>query len=82
MRRILVLKPALVAGLLVIAAGGCSTTMSENGYNAELERLSADCSARGGILVPNGQSSARPQADHDCRITGVTSRIDQQTPRN
>lgn len=82
MRRISTLKPTLLVGLLVLAAGGCSTTVSENGYNADLERLSADCTARGGILVPNGQNSARPQADHDCRITGVTSRIDQQAPRN
>lgn len=78
MRMILASIPVALA----FALAACASSSNENNYSAQLRRLSADCSARGGILVPTGQQSARPQADNACRITGGATRIDQNPARN
>ncbi len=70
MRTLIVLTP-LVLGL---ALSACSTTPREGGYMTELERLSNDCTARGGILAPTGTQSGRPQLDNVCEIRGQTAR--------
>ena len=64
---------APAALLLVLAA--CAPTMGPNRYADELQQLSDNCEARGGILSPTGQQSGRPQTDNVCRITGGASRL-------
>ncbi|MEJ6789045.1 hypothetical protein BrevBR_05790 [Brevundimonas sp. BR2-1] len=71
--RVLILAPAL----LLLAAAGCASTATTNSYNDELQRLSEDCAARGGILSPTGQQSGRPNTDNVCKITGGASRLPQ-----
>jgi hypothetical protein len=66
----------ILIGLVLIAAAtsACATTPSgENRYTAQLDRLAADCRARGGVLTPNGSATTgRPELDYACRITGAT----------
>ena len=69
--RVLTLAPAL----LLLAAAGCAPTTGGDSYSAQLQRLTEDCSARGGILSPTGQQSGRPQTDNVCKITGGASRL-------
>ena len=68
------------AVLLALGTAACAAGPREAmpTYQAELERLSAECTARGGILTPTGNQSARPQTDYACRINGGASRL----PRN
>ncbi len=63
------------AAVLLLALGACASTMGPNRYADELRRLSDSCEARGGILVPTGQQSGRPQNDHVCRISGGATRL-------
>ena len=73
MRTLIAFAPvALVLGLTACAS---TTAPGGNSYNDELQRLAADCQARGGILTPTGQQSGRPQTDNACRITGGASRL-------
>ena len=68
--RIVPLAAPVVLGL---ALSACASGMGQNHYQTELERLSAECEARGGILAPTGQQSSRPQTDNVCKITGQPS---------
>ncbi|WP_082384812.1 hypothetical protein [Brevundimonas sp. AAP58] len=68
---------AVVAALLLATAtlGGCATAPGDgqDRYTTELDRLTADCRARGGVLAPNGSATTgRPELDYACRITGAT----------
>ncbi|MGZ9101106.1 MAG: hypothetical protein ACXW3O_15515 [Brevundimonas sp.] len=69
--RVLTLAPAL----LLLVAAGCAPTTGVDRYSSELQRLTEDCSARGGILSPTGKQSGRPQTDNVCKITGGASRL-------
>jgi hypothetical protein len=71
MRTLIVLTP-LVLGLALSACAG--TPREGNNYMTDLERLSNDCTARGGILAPTGNQSGRPQLDNVCEIRGQTAR--------
>lgn len=64
-----------VPALLLLAVAGCAPTMAGDRYNSELQRLTEQCAARGGILSPTGQQSGRPQNDNVCKITGGASRL-------
>ncbi|TPW04846.1 MAG: Uncharacterized protein FD125_967 [bacterium] len=70
MRPLILAAPALLLALTACASTGGSST-----YAQELQQLSDTCEARGGILVPTGQQSGRPQNDNVCRISGGASRI-------
>lgn len=61
--------------VLLLALSACASTGGPGTYAQELQQLSNDCEARGGILVPTGQQSGRPQNDNVCRITGGASRL-------
>ena len=68
------IRSALVsAGLAMLTA--CTSTGGPSRYQAELDRLDADCRARDGILQPTGSQSAQPARDYVCRITGGASRL-------
>ena len=57
-----------------LSLGACASTPSgPNHYQTELQRLTADCTARDGILSPTGEQSGRPQLDNVCKITSVRS---------
>ena len=60
---------------LLLALSACAPTTTGDRYSSQLTELSDSCEARGGILVPTGQQSGRPQNDHVCRITGGPSRL-------
>lgn len=66
--RFLVLTAALL-GLSACASAGAG----ENRYANDLQRLSDDCKARGGILAPTGQTTGRVETENVCRITGGAS---------
>jgi hypothetical protein len=73
--RMIVSSAALV---LAIAASACAAGpgRTPSGYNEQMDRLAADCRARGGILTPiPAASTGRPETDFACRITGGASRI-------
>ena len=67
--------------LLILAAmtllAGCATPYGPSRTASEHARLSADCAARGGILVPSGRPiSGYVAVDNVCRIHDA-SRIQQ-----
>jgi len=68
--RIVVLSTLIALPLLA----ACAST-GQNTYQADFNRLDADCTARGGILTPTGAQTGRPQTEYACRITGGASRI-------
>ena len=71
------MRPLTLAApaVLLLALAACAPTMGPSQYADDLRRLSDGCEARGGILVPTGQQSGRPENDHVCRITGGPSRL-------
>ena len=70
----------LIASAVAAAAAlsACASTGERQPtYGEEMQRLAADCKARGGILVPLGtQPTGRPEADHACQISGGATRIE------
>ncbi|MBX9801533.1 MAG: hypothetical protein K2Y04_02075 [Caulobacteraceae bacterium] len=64
-----------VPAALLLALSACASTAGSSRYNDELQKLSDDCQARGGILSPSGVQTGRPQTDNVCRITGGASRL-------
>ena len=73
-------SPAFTFGLalavMAAALAGCASGPSvEGSYSARVDKLAAECQARGGILIPTGQESSQPAADNACKITGSTSRL-------
>lgn len=69
MRVVLFAVPAVAA----LALSACASGMGESRYETELQRLAADCQARGGILSPTGQQSGQPALDNVCKVTGQPS---------
>jgi len=67
MRIVLIALPA------ALALTACASATGPSHYQTELERLQADCAARGGILSPTGEQSGRPQLDNVCKVTGQPS---------
>lgn len=67
-------KTLIGLALVAAACSACATAPDgENRYTADLDRLTADCRARGGVLTPNGSATTgRPELDYACRITGAT----------
>lgn len=78
--RISILALAALAAPLALA--GCATDGSgaraaarDGSYQQQLDKLSADCTARGGILAPTSYQTGRPQTDNVCKINGQPSRL-------
>jgi len=69
MRIVLFAAPAALA----LTLSACATAGGENPHATEVERLAAECQARGGILTPSGENTGRPQVDNVCRISGEPS---------
>jgi hypothetical protein len=68
------MRIVLIASALVLSAcaGGAPLESSAD----EFARLTADCRARGGILVPSGRPlEGRPTVDNVCEIRGGATRI-------
>ncbi|MFK0300529.1 hypothetical protein ACIQTU_15065 [Brevundimonas sp. NPDC090276] len=68
MRAVLIL--AALASPLVL--GACATGKAIPTYQQDLDKLEAECTARGGILTPSGATTGRAQTDYLCKITGAT----------
>ena len=71
------LIPPVLAAAALFGLSACATTGAPHpSYAEELDRLAADCYARGGILRPIS-SSIGPNAanDYACSISGA-SRLD------
>ncbi|RYE79730.1 MAG: hypothetical protein EOP19_19805 [Hyphomicrobiales bacterium] len=66
---------ALVAGLSACASDGASAG-GPSRYTQEMDRLTASCTARGGMLQPTGAVSGEPARDNACVIRGNTGRLD------
>ncbi len=59
----------LLAGL-TLALGACAAA-GPSRYQSELDRLAADCAARGGILTPSGmRNTGNPAVDNACSMPG------------
>ncbi|MBI2261375.1 MAG: hypothetical protein HYU62_06890 [Caulobacterales bacterium] len=69
MRIVLFAAPAALA----LTLSACAAPMGPDPYQTELQRLSDDCEARGGILSPTGSQSGRPQLDNVCKVTAQPS---------
>lgn len=69
MRTLIVFTPIMLG----LALSACSTAGTD-AYGSDLQRLSDDCRARGGILVPTSQQSGRAATDNVCEIRGGTAR--------
>ena len=68
--------PIVLAAPLVL--GACASSKAFPTYQQEYDRLSAECTAGGGILTTSGAQTGRPQTDYVCKIIGSPTRI----PRN
>ena len=66
--------PALLTVAAVLSACA-STGPAEGNYSVREQKLSDECQARGGILVPTGAQTGRPETDNICKITGGASRL-------
>ena len=69
------MKAALAAlagvGMLVSA---CATPGATDRYATDLEKMTAECRDRGGILTPRAAATdVRPQTDYACQVTGEPS---------
>jgi hypothetical protein len=63
---------AVVVGALGLSVAACATPGPNQGtYTEQMDALSADCEARGGILTPTGAQSGSPERDHACIIRGL-----------
>jgi hypothetical protein len=71
MRPLIAVAPALLGLILSACAAG---TGAQSSYASDERRLAEDCRARGGILVPTGQQTGRPQTDNVCEIRGQAAR--------
>jgi len=68
------MRPVFFA-ILALTLSACASTGGPSHEQADMQRMSADCQARGGILSPTGQLTGRPQIDYACKISGGASRI-------
>ncbi|WP_333591694.1 hypothetical protein [Brevundimonas sp.] len=62
----------LTLSVLAVAASACATTTRGNVYSNEVERLAADCQARGGILQATGAHTGHAPADNYCKLTNAS----------
>lgn len=73
------IRHGLMLSLAAVALGAaaCSTTGdgSPRGYAADLERLRADCTARGGVLTPTSSTTGRAETDYVCELRGPATRL-------
>lgn len=78
------MRPIFLNPLVAAAAGAASVAACLStgpgargapsaSYSAELERLRADCEARGGTLIPTGRISGNAAVDYPCRIHEATT---------
>lgn len=58
--------------LAVLTVSACATEGPRQ-RDKTLEQLTAECEARGGVLVPTGRVTGRDALDNVCRITGGPS---------
>lgn len=64
--------PCLIVALALTTAACMTPTGPRSTYTAELDRLTADCAERGGILSPLGATTGRPATDYVCEIRGAS----------
>ena len=62
----------LTLSVLAVVASACASSTRGNVYSNEVERLAADCQARGGILQPTGSHTAHAATDNFCKLTNAT----------
>lgn len=62
----------LTLSVLAVAASACAATTRGNVYSNEVERLAADCQARGGILQATGSHTGHAAADNYCKLTSAS----------
>ena len=62
----------LISMLTLSVLAGCATPGMRG--ETEEQRLARECQARGGVLVPSGSNTARPQIDFVCQRSGGATR--------
>ena len=68
MRTLTVLSLATLA----VAASACAPAVNGNVYSNEVDRLAAECQARGGILQATGSHTGQAAADNYCKLTNAS----------
>ena len=66
---------ALAAPCLTASLSACAGGPTQDSYTSRTDRLAEDCRARGGILIPTGGQTGRPETDYACKITGGATRL-------
>lgn len=75
------MTPRILPSSILLAAalglGACASSGEPRlNYQGELDKLTADCTARDGILAPiPGAQTGRPQTEYVCEIRGGGGRI-------
>jgi len=70
MRTLTIFTPVVLG----LALSACSTASGPNRYDTDLQKLTEECRARGGILAPTGGQSSSPRTDNVCEIRGQPAR--------
>lgn len=59
--------------LIMLGLGACASSGKPvETYGVALDRVTAECQARQGILQPSGRQTGRPEEDYACRIVGAS----------
>jgi hypothetical protein len=69
---------AVSSAVLLLSVAACATGPRDRlpTYGQDLQRLTTECSGRGGILQPiPGAATGQPQTDYACVIRGGASRL-------
>lgn len=67
--------PAKVGlAVLALALAACASTGEAGPGQSRMQKLAADCQARGGILTASGAVTGRPEVDNVCTIRGGAPR--------
>ncbi|MBX9616995.1 MAG: hypothetical protein K2X25_15490 [Caulobacteraceae bacterium] len=72
-------RTVISVAALALATAACASGSGGRfpTYSEDLNRLTEECRARGGLFTPiPGANTGRPQTDYACRITGGASRLD------
>lgn len=71
------MRPLIFAApaALLLALSACASGSGMSRYEEDLRKLTADCEARGGILVPTRAATGRPETEYACQISGGATRL-------
>jgi len=69
------IAPVVLAVALTATLSACASDGTRSRYSQDMDRLTAECTAREGILQPTGATSGEAARDYACVIRGGATRI-------